>query len=162
MLILPYRFPIYAVIHGAFISNSYATYLSDVTLIMGSVQLFVLYLLCRPLSRYRAAVIIGSALLFYATYFIPWITRFLELAPLQSARFILPTLICIVLLLMIQMFLMRKKINWIKLGILSLLLIFLVSFSFLKLSQLQDKAFSNSDQQIQNLSKNWNETQSKK
>lgn len=163
MLILPYRFPIYSILNGEHLSADYGAYLSDVTLIIGSVQLFALYLLCRPLSRYRAMVIVGMTAVFYATYFIPPVTSFLGIAPLRSARFILPTLICIVLLLIIRMLILGgKRVNKSRLTLLSVVLVLLGVFASMKLNQLQHKTFKDRKVYTRNLSENWYKVQQSK
>lgn len=102
MLALAYKFPIYTSFTNGHVVTHYKEFISDVTLIIGSVQLFSLYLLCRPLSRFRAIVITGMTALFYGTYFIEPVTKFLGIAPFTSFRFLIPTSICILLILIIR------------------------------------------------------------
>ncbi|QDK71404.1 HAD-IC family P-type ATPase [Lactococcus protaetiae] len=156
MLILPYKFPLYSIAAEGHLATNYGAYLSDVTLIIGSVQLFALYLLCRPLSRYRASVIVGMTLVFYTTYFIPPITKFLGIAPLQSSRFIIPTLICIALLLIVRMLILDgKKVNKLKLSLLCLSLMILLIFASAKLRQFQKRMAYENDKYIQVLPDDW-------
>ena len=84
MFSLAYKFPIYTTFTDGHFVTHYKEFISDVTLVIGSVQLFSLYLLCRPLSRFRAIVIVGMTALFYGTYFISPVTKFLGIAPFQK------------------------------------------------------------------------------
>ncbi|MGV8071263.1 hypothetical protein PJO50_29510, partial [Mycobacterium kansasii] len=40
--------------------------------------------------------------LFYGTYFISPVTKFLGIAPFKSFRFVIPTIICILMILMVR------------------------------------------------------------
>ncbi|TRW52706.1 HAD-IC family P-type ATPase [Lactococcus lactis] len=160
MLALAYKFPIYTSFTNGHVVTHYKEFISDVTLIIGSVQLFSLYLLCRPLSRFRAIVINGMTALFYGTYFIEPVTKFLGIAPFTSFRFLIPTSICILLILIIRAFFSKEvKMRSKKLILLISCLLLVSGFSFTKLRQYSVRAMTDSPQYKKILVNNWEKSQ---
>ena len=160
MLALAYKFPIYTSFTNGHVVTHYKEFISDVTLIIGSVQLFSLYLLCRPLSRFRAIVITGMTALFYGTYFIEPVTKFLGIAPFTSFRFLIPTSICILLILIIRAFFSKEvKMRSKKLILLISCLLLVSGFSFTKLRQYSVRAMTDSPQYKKILVNNWEKSQ---
>ena len=130
MFMLAYKFPMYTnLIDGEMVPN-YKLFLSEVTLVIGTVQLFSLYLLSKPFTKFRTGVLIAVILLFYGTYFIPEVTMFLGIAPIQNFRFLIPTVFCILIISIIRMVLC-KEIKYKKLKIISLIscLVIIITFS---------------------------------
>ena len=160
MFSLAYKFPIYTTFtDGRFVTH-YKEFISDVTLVIGSVQLFSLYLLCRPLSRFRAIVIVGMTALFYGTYFISPVTKFLGIAPFKSFRFVIPTIICILMILMVRaLFSKNIKRKTKKIAILLVGLALISGFSFTKLRQYNAKAAIERPQYKKILVDNWERSQ---
>ncbi|MFZ2576457.1 MAG: HAD-IC family P-type ATPase [Lactococcus hircilactis] len=160
MLILAYKFPIYTVFNeGQFVAH-YKDYVSDVTLVIGSVQLFTLYLLCRPLTRFRAMVITGMTALFYGTYFIPPVTSFLGIEPLKSFRFIIPTVLCILAILLVRLLMDQKQKNQkVKLILVVASLALFLSFSYVKVKQYHTKVMTENVQYKQILIETWDQAQ---
>jgi len=55
------------------------------TLVIGTIQMALLYLLCKPLTNYRRFVVLGIILLFYISYFIPPLNYLLGITYLNKA-----------------------------------------------------------------------------
>ena len=160
MFSLAYKFPIYTTFTDGHFVTHYKEFISDVTLVIGSVQLFSLYLLCRPLSRFRAIVIVGMTALFYGTYFISPVTKFLGIAPFKSFRFVIPTIICILMILMVRaLFSKNIKRKTKKIAILLVGLALISGFSFTKLRQYNAKAAIERPQYKKILVDNWERSQ---
>lgn len=128
LFMLSYKFPIYTSIFEGKIVSDYKLFLSEVTLIIGTIQLFSLYLLSKPFTKFRTSVFIGVSILFYGTYFIPVITTFLGIAPIKNFRFLVPTIMCVLLITIIRV-VSRKEIKYKKFKIISLLSILIIIFS---------------------------------
>ena len=130
MFMLAYKFPIYTSFFEGKMVSDYKLFLSEVTLVIGTVQLFSLYLLSKPFTKFRTGVLIAVILLFYGTYFIPEVTMFLGIAPIQNFRFLIPTVFCILIISIIRMVLC-KEIKYKKLKIISLIscLVIIITFS---------------------------------
>ncbi|MGF2047629.1 HAD-IC family P-type ATPase [Lactococcus lactis] len=160
MFSLAYKFPIYTTFTDGHFVTHYKEFISDVTLVIGSVQLFSLYLLCRPLSRFRAIVIVGMTALFYGTYFISPVTKFLGIAPFKSFRFVIPTIICILMILTVRaLFSKNIKRKTKKIVILLVGLALISGFSFTKLRQYNAKAAIERPQYKKILVDNWERSQ---
>lgn len=93
--------PIYSVTSPTEISTR--LFITDTTLIIGSLQLFVLYMICKPLSNYQKYVILFSMLIFYTTYFITPISRFIGTTSIKYLYFIVPIVLCMLAIKLVSL-----------------------------------------------------------
>lgn len=125
MYMLTYYAPIYSMFAGNIEVRLYVDFVVDATLIIGLIQFYLLYLLCRPLTAYRIKVLFFSIILFFISYFVPFVNSFFGLSPVHSFRFVIPVLLSIILLTIVSRLLNDRK-QW-KSPIVHLLMLFFVA-----------------------------------
>jgi cation-transporting ATPase E len=89
------------------INFDYSQTSTIVILIIGSIQIFTLYLICRPLTRWRRTVIIAMVVLFYVSFFIKPVSSFFALCKLTPHILgvsLIFTAISVLLLALLQKF----------------------------------------------------------
>jgi len=82
------------------------------TLVIGTIQMALLYLLCKPLTFYRRLVVLGMILAFYISYFIPPLNYLLGITYLNGnvLNAALPILLVAVPILMLIHWFLRKYV----------------------------------------------------
>lgn len=111
MYMITYYAPIYSKFVGNIEVQLYVDFVVDATLIIGLTQFYLLYLLCRPLTSYRIKILCFSLVLFFISYFIPFVNDFFGLTPVHSFRFLVPVVLTIVLLTIISR-IVRDRKQW--------------------------------------------------
>ncbi len=82
------------------------------TLVIGSIQMAVLYILCRPLTTYRRVVVFLMIAAFYISYFIPPLTYLLNLTTLsiEILKFAIPVILVAITSFVILHKILREKV----------------------------------------------------